>query len=86
MEKEAHGANWRANITSISQPVNYAQIQSTPTRDSPKPNKTLKATWMLVSLLILGSAAAVLISVLYLKTLQEKRASQVKSLDRINDC
>ena len=43
---------------------------------------TLKISWMLLSLLVLGSGGAIFITALYVKTLQEKRASQVdESLD-----
>ena len=40
-------------------------------------HSTLKISWMLLSLLVLGSAGAIFITALYVKTLQEKRASQV---------
>ena len=40
---------------------------------------TLRVSWMLMSLLVLGCVGAILITALYLKTLQEKRASQVSS-------
>jgi len=80
--KKSIAASKRPNLT---QPVKYSQIQPPAAKESPAPNTTLKVTWMLISLLILGCMAALVVSVLYLKTLQEKRASQarVKSLLKI---
>ena len=53
-----------------SHPVQYRHTQPV--------HSTQPLTWVLLAVLVLGTPAAVLVLALYLKTLREKRASQVE--------
>ena len=53
-----------------SHPVQYRHTQPV--------HSTQPLTWVLLAALVLGTPAAVLVLALYLKTLREKRGSQVE--------